>query len=169
MEEWEVGGGLGKEISGTDNRPAADQAIHRHGDQPGRLGLDIEGHHIDLVGLGPLQGLELAGQQFGLHVMPGPQQHALPDQLWRAIEKNESNRRRKLADAVPIRTFERRTRHNAPLQGMIATLGQKDVIDAMLSQGTVPTPSTPEEFTAYMKSELQKWGAVVKMADIKAE
>lgn len=52
---------------------------------------------------------------------------------------------------------------------IVATLGQKDVIDAMLSQGTVPTPSTPEEFTAYMKSELQKWGAVVKMADIKAE
>ena len=52
---------------------------------------------------------------------------------------------------------------------IVATLGQKDVIDAMLSQGTVPTPSTPEEFTAYMKAELQKWGAVVKMADIKAE
>ncbi len=50
-----------------------------------------------------------------------------------------------------------------------ATLAQKDVIDSMLSQGTVPTPSTPEEFTAYMKSELQKWGDVVKLANIKAE
>lgn len=52
---------------------------------------------------------------------------------------------------------------------IVATLGQKDVIDAMLSQGTVPTPSTPEEFTAYMAAELKKWGAVVKLADIKAE
>lgn len=50
-----------------------------------------------------------------------------------------------------------------------AVLAQKDVIDSMLSQGTVPTPSTPEEFTAYMKSELKKWGDVVKLADIKAE
>ena len=50
-----------------------------------------------------------------------------------------------------------------------ATLAQKDVIDAMLSQGTVPMPLPPDEFTAYMKSELQKWGAVVKMANIKAE
>jgi tripartite-type tricarboxylate transporter receptor subunit TctC len=50
-----------------------------------------------------------------------------------------------------------------------ATLAQKDVIDAMLSQGTVPMPLSPEDFTAYMKSELQKWGAVVKMANIKAE
>jgi tripartite-type tricarboxylate transporter receptor subunit TctC len=30
-------------------------------------------------------------------------------------------------------------------------------------------PLSPEDFTAYMKSELQKWGAVVKMANIKAE
>ncbi len=48
-------------------------------------------------------------------------------------------------------------------------LNQKDVIDNMLSQGTVPTPSSPEEFTAYMKSELKKWGDVVKLAGIKAE
>lgn len=48
-------------------------------------------------------------------------------------------------------------------------LGQKDVIDNMLAQGTVPTPSTPEEFTAYMKSELKKWGDVVKLAKIQAE
>jgi tripartite-type tricarboxylate transporter receptor subunit TctC len=39
----------------------------------------------------------------------------------------------------------------------------------MLSEGTVPTPSSPEEFTAYMRSELKKWGDVVKLANIKAE
>ncbi len=50
-----------------------------------------------------------------------------------------------------------------------AVLNQKDVIESMLSQGTVPTPSSPEEFTAYMKSELKKWGDVVKLANIKAE
>jgi len=51
----------------------------------------------------------------------------------------------------------------------IATLSQKDVIDRMLSEGTVPTPSGPDEFLAYMKSELKKWGAVVKLAGIKPE
>ena len=50
-----------------------------------------------------------------------------------------------------------------------AVLSQKDVIDNMLAQGTVPTPSSPEEFTAYMKSELKKWGDVVKLAKIQAE
>jgi tripartite-type tricarboxylate transporter receptor subunit TctC len=52
---------------------------------------------------------------------------------------------------------------------IVATLNQKDVIDRMLAEGTVPTPSSPEEFTAYMRSELKKWGAVVKLAGIKPE
>jgi tripartite-type tricarboxylate transporter receptor subunit TctC len=52
---------------------------------------------------------------------------------------------------------------------IVDTLKQKDVIDKMLADGTVPTPSSPEAFTAYMKAELKKWGAVVKMANIKLE
>ena len=52
---------------------------------------------------------------------------------------------------------------------IVAILSQKDVIDRMLADGTVPTPSSPEEFVAYMKSELKKWGDVVKLAGIKPE
>jgi tripartite-type tricarboxylate transporter receptor subunit TctC len=52
---------------------------------------------------------------------------------------------------------------------IVATLNQKDVIDRMLADGTVPTPSSPDEFVAYMKSELKKWGDVVKLAGIKPE
>jgi len=52
---------------------------------------------------------------------------------------------------------------------IVEILKQKDVIERMLAEGTVPTPSSPEEFTAYMKSELKKWGDVVKMANIKIE
>jgi tripartite-type tricarboxylate transporter receptor subunit TctC len=54
-------------------------------------------------------------------------------------------------------------------QAIVETLKQKDVIDRMLSEGTVPTPSSPDEFLAYMKAELKKWGDVVKMAGIKPE
>lgn len=54
-------------------------------------------------------------------------------------------------------------------KAIVDTLNQKDVIDRMLADGTVPTPSSPEEFTAYMKSELKKWGDVVKLAGIQAE
>lgn len=52
---------------------------------------------------------------------------------------------------------------------IVDILKQKDVIDRMLAEGTVPTPSSPEEFVAYMKSELKKWGEVVKIAGIKPE
>ena len=52
---------------------------------------------------------------------------------------------------------------------IVDTLRQKDVVDRMLAEGTVPTPSSPEEFVAYAKSELKKWGDVVKMANIKGE
>jgi tripartite-type tricarboxylate transporter receptor subunit TctC len=52
---------------------------------------------------------------------------------------------------------------------IVEILKLKEVTDRMLAEGTVPTPSTPEEFTAYMKSELKKWGDVVKLANIKAE
>jgi len=52
---------------------------------------------------------------------------------------------------------------------IVEILKQKDVTERMLAEGTVPTPSSPEEFTAYMKTELKKWGDVVKMANIKSE
>jgi len=52
---------------------------------------------------------------------------------------------------------------------IVAILGQKDVIERMLSEGTVPTPSSPEEFAAYHRAEMKKWGEVVKLAGIKPE
>lgn len=52
-------------------------------------------------------------------------------------------------------------------QAIVATLNQKSTIDRMLADGAVPNPSTPEGFTAFMKSELNKWGEVVKIAKIK--
>jgi tripartite-type tricarboxylate transporter receptor subunit TctC len=52
---------------------------------------------------------------------------------------------------------------------IVAAVNSKEVTDRMLNEGTVPTPSGPEEFTAYITSELKKWGDVVKAAKIKVE
>ena len=52
---------------------------------------------------------------------------------------------------------------------IVASVNTKDATDRMLNEGTVPTPSTPEEFTAYITSELKKWGDVIKAAKIKIE
>ena len=52
---------------------------------------------------------------------------------------------------------------------IVASIRTKEVSDQLLKEGTVPTPSTPEEFGAYIKAEIDKWGAVVRMANIKGE
>jgi len=48
-------------------------------------------------------------------------------------------------------------------------LRQKDVADQLANEGTIPTPDSPEEFAAYIKSELGKWSAIVQLAKIKPE
>lgn len=52
---------------------------------------------------------------------------------------------------------------------IVASIRTREVNDQLLKEGTVPTPSTPEEFGAYIKAEIDKWGAVVRMANIKGE
>lgn len=52
-------------------------------------------------------------------------------------------------------------------KAIVDTLAQKDIVKQMLSDGTLPAPTSVEEFAAYMKSELRKWGEVVKLANVK--
>jgi tripartite-type tricarboxylate transporter receptor subunit TctC len=52
---------------------------------------------------------------------------------------------------------------------IVAAINSKDVNDRMLNEGTVPTPSTPEEFAAYIASEIKKWGVVIRGANIRVE
>jgi len=39
----------------------------------------------------------------------------------------------------------------------------------LLLQGAVPVPGTPQEFAAFIKSETEKWGRVIKTSGIKPE
>ena len=48
-------------------------------------------------------------------------------------------------------------------------LKQKDIVDQLARDGTLAAPDTPEEFSAYIKAELDKWSAIVKLAKIKPE
>jgi tripartite-type tricarboxylate transporter receptor subunit TctC len=48
-------------------------------------------------------------------------------------------------------------------------LRQKDIVDQLARDGTLAAPDTPEEFSAYIKAELDKWAAIVKLAKIKPE
>ena len=54
-------------------------------------------------------------------------------------------------------------------KAIVDTLAQKQTIERMLADGALPAPTTPQEFAAYLKSELKKWGEVVKVANIDAK
>jgi tripartite-type tricarboxylate transporter receptor subunit TctC len=38
-----------------------------------------------------------------------------------------------------------------------------------LSEGAIATPTAPEEFGNHINSEIARWGAVIRSADIKAD
>ncbi len=52
---------------------------------------------------------------------------------------------------------------------MANTLKQADVKERFAKLGAEPVGSTPEEFDAFIKAEIAKWGKVVKEAGIKAD
>ena len=52
---------------------------------------------------------------------------------------------------------------------MVAVLKSPEAQAAMLAQGAEVAAGTPEEFAAFVKSEVVKWGSVIKAAGIKPE
>jgi tripartite-type tricarboxylate transporter receptor subunit TctC len=52
---------------------------------------------------------------------------------------------------------------------IVDILSSKEVAEVMHKVGMQPAPTTPEEFTAYIRAELKKWAPVVKQAGIKGE
>jgi tripartite-type tricarboxylate transporter receptor subunit TctC len=51
----------------------------------------------------------------------------------------------------------------------VKILGTPDIRERLGAQGFEPAGSTPEEFAAYIKSEIAKWSKVIRTAGIKAE
>ena len=50
---------------------------------------------------------------------------------------------------------------------IVDILNSAEVRDSLLKVSMLPSPTTPEEFTAYIRSELKKWAPVVKQAGMK--
>jgi tripartite-type tricarboxylate transporter receptor subunit TctC len=48
-------------------------------------------------------------------------------------------------------------------------LRNREVIDQLTKEGTLPVPDTPEKFAAYIKADIEKWTKVVREAGIKPE
>jgi tripartite-type tricarboxylate transporter receptor subunit TctC len=52
---------------------------------------------------------------------------------------------------------------------IVKILAAQEMRERLGSQGFEPVGNTPEEFAAYIKSEIAKWGRVIRTAGIKAE
>jgi tripartite-type tricarboxylate transporter receptor subunit TctC len=52
---------------------------------------------------------------------------------------------------------------------VVRILQMPDVIKVLADNGMVPLPSTPEQFSAFLKSEIKKWGKVVRDANIRVD
>ena len=52
---------------------------------------------------------------------------------------------------------------------MVSIINTPAVRTWLLAQGAEPAPGTPEELTAFLKSDIEKWGKVIRAAGIKAE
>ena len=52
---------------------------------------------------------------------------------------------------------------------VVRILQMPDVVKVLADNGMVPLPSTPEQFSAFLKSEIKKWGKVVRDAHIRVD
>ena len=52
---------------------------------------------------------------------------------------------------------------------LVAALKRQEIRERVIAAGAEPSPSTPEEFGALIRSELAKWGKVVKDSGIQSE
>jgi tripartite-type tricarboxylate transporter receptor subunit TctC len=54
-------------------------------------------------------------------------------------------------------------------QAIVATLAGPEVRERLVAQGVDPAGNAPDEFAAYLRSEIVKWANVIKAAGVKPE
>jgi tripartite-type tricarboxylate transporter receptor subunit TctC len=52
---------------------------------------------------------------------------------------------------------------------LVKIMHSPELKERLAATGTEPLTSTPEEFSAYIKREIAKWGEVVRKAGVKAD
>jgi tripartite-type tricarboxylate transporter receptor subunit TctC len=178
---------LAKAKPGTLNYPSAGLGSSSH--LAGELFDNLAGVkmvHIPYKGGGPALTDLLGGQvQLMFATMPAAMPHVKSGRL-RAVAVTSARRSPAMPELPTIgetlKGYEAATWYGvlAPartpravimaLHGeVVKILGVAETRDRLLLQGFEPVGGTPEEFAAYIKAEIAKWGRVIKAAGIKAE
>ncbi len=142
--------------------------------------------HIPYKGGGPALTDLLGGQvQLMFATMPAAMPHVRSGRL-RAIAVTSVKRSQAMPDLPTIgetlKGYDASTWYGvlAPVRTphavvmtlhdeIIRILGAAEMRERLLAQGFEPVGGTPAEFAAYIKSEIAKWGKVIKAAGIKPE
>lgn len=143
--------------------------------------------HVPYKGSPPAVTDLVAGQvQVGIPTMPAVLPFVKAGRL-RALGVSTAKRAPVLPDVPTLQEAGVKGYDNALWTGILAPAGTPapalsrlhgeivkvvqlpDVKDALAKQGAEPTSSTPEQFAAYIASELAKWAGVVKAAGVKID
>ena len=54
-------------------------------------------------------------------------------------------------------------------EGIIKSLNDKDLRDKMIQRGADPITDTPDQFTAFLRADMERWAKIVKTSGIKVE
>jgi tripartite-type tricarboxylate transporter receptor subunit TctC len=137
----------------------------------GPASMAILGGEVDLLISNPTSVVQhvKAGKLRGIAILGRDRNDLMPD-VPSALEQNYPA----LSDipewygfAVPAGTPEPIVRKlNADF---VAALNDPEVQKSIRALGTMPSPSTPEEFTKQIRNDYERWGQVVKAAGVKAE
>jgi tripartite-type tricarboxylate transporter receptor subunit TctC len=179
---------LAKANPGVLNYPSAGvgSSSHLAGELLGILtGIKIV--HIPYKGGGPAMVDTLSGQmQMMFATMPAAMPHVKADRV-RPVAVTSAKRSQTMPQLPTIaetgvKGYEASTWYGvlAPaktpravverLHGdIVRILAVPDTRERLSTQGFEPVGGTPEEFAAYIKSEIAKWGRVIRTAGIKAE
>jgi glycogen operon protein len=54
-------------------------------------------------------------------------------------------------------------------EGILKSLGDKDLRDKMIQRGSDPITDTPDQFASFLRADMARWAKIVKTSGIKVE
>ena len=74
----------------------------------------------------------------------------------------------RVCDALSGTPYLRRVRHGHSFT-IVSAISTPEIRDFMTREGAEPVGSTPQEFAAYLRSEIERYAKVAKAASLKVE
>ncbi|MBI4193567.1 MAG: hypothetical protein HY526_00665 [Betaproteobacteria bacterium] len=54
-------------------------------------------------------------------------------------------------------------------EGIVKSLGDKELREKLIARGAEPLTSSPDQFTAFLREDMQRWAKIARAANLKIE